>query len=617
MMSGMADAMDAAMMGGPRPKKKKKKVREKDKDPQLTAEVDQWHGLPGVQEATEGGLRPKNIGISAGNSMAIKRNVVVVNALVEHRKLWKEQEQVLANSVAYYPKRDLPQYEFLQVQKRTIGADGKPSDWEDVSEWINYDQAEWNPGSFISGPEVVAPENFDSNLTNAIPALMGVDYAKYVLHSKLSPRVFKKKEVEDNEPAALDALEGKKTEEDEDDQRFDNFRNGGRREKGSLVKSGGGGMMGMMGMGPDMSGMEGMDMMGMGMYGPRGDGRTSMDMTAYAELTDPTLEPASDYKAVRFFDMRVSPNKPMKYEYRVRLWLKDPNATDPEATRGGFNEMRGMGDGMEEMMGMGMGRRRGKKKDEKKIFQKTDINFTMQDQRVRDRLKLMREEEDENGDPIFYVSEFYDGSDKPTEVQVPIGFDYLRFARPTKWSEPVSVTVGGSSPGFFADTIEAPRKAKVGNSEIPVEEPKVNVVVELENPDLSGMEMAAKETFSVGDLMDFAEPVTIMHPVAQSVHFLEEANFETGATLVDVMGGERLDLPKGEPIQYSLPGESLVMGPDGQFSVTNDIEQRDLVRNALRTPDEKAEYGKRKKRKKAKNPFGGMGAMGPDFEDMR
>jgi len=475
--------------------------------------------------------------------------------------------------VAWYPKRDLPQYEFLQVEKRTIGADGKPSAWEDVSEWINYDQSEWNPGSFISGPEVVAPENFDPNLTNAIPALMGVDYASYVLHSKLTPRVFKKKEVEDKEPAALDALSGKKKTEEEENHRFDNFRNGGRREKGSLVKSNGGGMMGMdMGM-MDMSGMDGMDGMGMmGMFGPRGDGRTSMDMTAYSDLTDPSLEPESDYKAVRFFDMRVSPAKPMKYEYRVRLWLKDPNATDPEADRGGFSDM-GMNDGMEMMGGMG-GRRRGKKKDEKKIFQKTDINFTMQDQLVRDRLKLSREEEDENGDPIFYVSEFYDGQDKPTEVQVPIGFDYLRFTRPTKWSEPVAVSVGGASPQFFVDTVESPRTAKVGNSEIPVEEAKVSMVTELENPDLSGIDMAGKKEFSIGDLMNFSEPITIMHPVAQSVHFLEEASFVTGAALVDVMGGERLNLPKGEPIQYSLPGESLVMGSDGQFRVTNDIEEK-------------------------------------------
>ena len=598
MMDGM-DAMEAAMSGSGT-KKKKKKKREKDKDPQLTAEVDNWHGLPGVQEAVEGCLRPKNIGISAGNTMTLKRNVVVVNALVEHRKLWKEQEQVLSNSVAWYPKRDLPQYEFLQVEKRTIGADGKPSAWQDVSEWVNFDQSEWNPGNFVSGPEVVAPENFDSNLTNAIPALLGVDYSSFVLHSKLTPRVFKKKEVEEKEHDALDALEGKKKAEEDERNRINNFRNGGRREKGSLVKSRGGGMGAMM-MGSDM--MDAMDdgMGMMGMFGPRGDGRTSTDMTAYAELTDPSLEPESDYKAVRFFDMRVSDAKPMKYEYRVRLWLKDPNATDPEADRGGgFADMGGMNDQMEGMMGMG----RGRKKDQKKIFQKTDINFTMQDQRVRDRLKLSREEEDENGDPIYYVSEFYDGQDKPTEVQVPQGFSYLRFTRPTKWSEPVAVSVGGASPQFFVDTVEAPRTAKVGKSEIPIEEAKVNIVTELENPDLSGMEMAGKKGFSTGDLMNFSEPITIMHPVSQSVHFLEEATFETGATVVDVMGGERLDLPKGEPIQYSLPGESLVMGADGQFRVTNDIEQRAHARHALRTPDEKSEYGKRKKRKKPKRPFG-------------
>ena len=240
----------------------------------------------------------------------------------------------------------------------------------------------------------------------------------------------------------------------------------------------------------------------------------------------------------------------------------------------------------------------------------------MQDQLVRDRLKLSREEEDEKGNPIYYVSEFYRGDDKPTEVQVPEGFDYLRFARPTKWSDPVAVTVGGSSPQFFAETVETPRTVKVGDREIPIEERRVSMVAELENPELSGMAMAGKKEFSVGDLMNFSEPITIMHPVSQSVHFLEEANFETGATVVDVMGGDRLDLPKGEPIQYSMPGESLVMGSDGQFRVTNDIEQRIFARHALRTPDEKSEYGKRKKRKKSKSGFGGRDD-GFDFGDER
>jgi len=461
---------------------------------------------------------------------------------------------------------------------------------EDVSEWINFDQAEWNPGNFVSAPEVVAPGNFDSNLTNPIPALLGIDYSPFVLHSKLTPRVFKKKEVVENER-----------------KRMNNLRNGGRREKGSLVKSNRGGMGSMMGAG--MSGMrDGMDMMGRGMFGSPGEGRTSTDMTAYAALTDPSLEPESDYKAVRFFDMRVSPSNPMKYEYRVRLWLKDPNATDPEAQRGD-RSLGGMSESMGEMMG-GSGRRG---KDQKKIFQKTDINFTMQAQVVRDRLKLSRQEEDQNGDPIYYVSEFYDGEEKPTEVKVPAGFSYLRFARPTKWSEPVAVSVGGTSAEFFVDTVEAPRTARVGNSEIPIEETKVSMVTELENPDLSGIEMAGKKEFSTGDLMNFSEPITIMHPVSQSVHFLEEATFQTGATVVDVMGGERLNLPKGEPVQYSLPGESLVMESDGQFRVNNDIEQRTFARHALRTPDEKSEYGKKKKKRKPKrsgDEFGPGGSSG-------
>ncbi len=610
----MASMMGMDMEGPGARKKKKKKKKDKNKDPQETAEVDAWSGVPGVQEAVAGALRPGRIGISPSNTMALKRNVVVVNGLVEHRKLWKEQEQVLSNSVAWYPKRDLPRYEFLQVEKRTIGADGKPTEWKDVSEWINFDQAELNPGSFVSGPEVVGPWNFDRNLTNAIPAMLGVDYRDFVLHSKLQPRVFKKVEKEEKTSDALNALSGIKSKEDEEGAYDSRFNRGGRRQKGTLVQGGSMGMMMDMGPGADMMGAGMMDpgmMMG-SMFGMRGDGRSSSDMTEYAKLTDPTMEPESDYKAVRFFDMRVAPVKTTKYEYRVRLWLADPNTTDPEATRGGMAEIPDMSD-MDPMMMGGMGRG----KDKEKPLVKTDINFTMQDQQVRDRLKLAREEEDENGDPIFFVSEFYDGQDMPTEVMVPKGFEYLRFARPTKWSEPVSVTVGGTEPKFYAESVDPPRTVGIGDTEVPIEEPKVAMIAEIENPDLGKgrFDMAGKKEFSIGDLMNFAEPVTILHPVAMSVHFLEKGDFKTESTLIDVMGGDRLGLPRNDPTQYSLPGESLVMRPDGQFIVTNDIEQRTEARHALRLPDEKAEYGKRKKKVDAMSPFGMggpmMDAMGP------
>ena len=603
-MADMAENMND-MYSGAKPKKKKEK--EKEKDPQETAEVDGWSGLPGVQRAVIAGIDNQLNGISASNAVALKRNVVVVNALVNHRELWQTYTKMLSNSVSYYPKRDLPQYEFLQVERRKIDGD-KPSDWADVSEWVNFEQAEYNPGSFVSGPEVVPPAAYDRNLTNAIPAMLGIDYVKYVLHSKLTPRVFKYPEKEEEELDVAGLLSGKVQKKEEEGQnRFGNRNANVRRQKSSLVKNGGG-MMGPMMEMMDYSGMED-SMSSMGMYRSNAEGRSSSDMVEYADLSDPTVEPAGDYKAIRFFDMQVAANQRAQYEYRVRLWLKDPNATDPEATKnaGGMMDRDDVGGGMQGMMGMGGD----VDINGKKIFKKTDINFTMQDQAVRDRLKRSREERDEKGNPVYFVSEMYPGDDMPTEIKVPTGFEYLRFARPTKWSAPVSVTVSGPEQNFFAESVAEPRTVEKGGVKFPIDEPAVALVTEVEGTDFNGLELAAKKEFHTGDMINFAEPITIMHPLARSVHFMANADFKTNATLVDVMGGNRLDIPRNDPIQYDLPGESLVMTPNGEFRISNDIDDRTFARAALRLPDEKAEYGRKKRKKKKRTGRDGPGGANP------
>ena len=183
-----------------------KKMKE-EKDPQEDAEVDAWWGFPGVQEAMGGGVRPKTIA-SAGSDIALTRNVVIVNALVDHKTLWKQHEQTLSSSLGYYPKRDLPRYDFLQVERREVKG-GQAGQWSDISAFVNFDQAELYPSSFTSAPEVVPPENYNQNLTNAIPPIVGMDYADAVIHSKLSKRVFKVPEDKDQGVATADVLEGR------------------------------------------------------------------------------------------------------------------------------------------------------------------------------------------------------------------------------------------------------------------------------------------------------------------------------------------------------------------------------------------------------------------------
>ena len=337
----------------------------------------------------------------------------------------------------------------------------------------------------------------------------------------------------------------------------------------------------------------------MGGYGTRrvGDGRSSSDLTEYEELANPVLEPTSDFKQIRFFDMSVSPSRAAVYEYRMRVWVADPNNADEKAGSGGMDDF-GPG-GMDEMLGMGgPGGLARNKKDQKKIYKKTKINFTMQDESVRNRIKRGHHK-GALGEREYFVSEVYEGAKEPVEIAVPAGEEYLRFARPTQWSDTVKIAVGASSAEFFAQKIAEPRTAKVGSIEIPVEEPKAEIVTSVEDSQYQGTNIAAMRLFSVGDLLNFTEPVTIMHPVAQSIHFIEDANLRSNGVLIDVMGGNRLEVSRNDPIQYDLPGETLIMDASGEFIISNDIEDLKDARHALRLPDEKAEYGGKKAARRA------------------
>ena len=563
------------------------KKMEEMKDPQIDAEVDAWWGLPGVQEAFWGGVRPKTVA-SAGSDIALTRNIVIVNALIDHKSLWKQHEQTLSSSLGYYPRRDLPRYDYLQVERREV-KNGQPGEWSDISAFVNFDQAELYPSSFTSAPEVVPAENYDEFLTNAIPPILGMDYANSVIHSKLTRRVFKVPEEKDEGVATADVLAGKEELESNERARRNFDGTGVRRRKKGLGGNGGGfdrydGGIGDFG-GEDDYGAE---------FGLRtGNGRSSSDLREYEELANPVLEPTADFKQVRFFDMSVTPNKEAVYEYRMRVWVADPNNPDEKADLGRDDFDAGEMDDM-----MGVGGILANKKDAKKVYKKTKINFTMQDQSVRNRIKRGRHE-GALGERDYFVSEVYEGSDEPVEIKVPDGAEYLRFARPTLWSDSVRVAVEGESAAFFAKKISEPRTARVGSTEIPIEEPKAEIVTSVEDSQYQGTHIAAMRSFAIGDLLNFSEPVTILHPVAQSIHFIEEAELRSDGVLIDVMGGNRLDIGRNAPIQYNLPGETLIMDSEGTFIISNDMEDLKEARHALRLPDEKAEYGGKKAARRA------------------
>ena len=145
--------------------------------------------LSQVNAMTLPGVRGPDKSLSAQSTKSLLFNIVAVRALVPYQQQAKEFENKFENSIGYYPDRDRPVYQFLEVHRREIGADGNPVEaendgWKDISQRVAYFFPQYYPpgltqmpqGVFPTAPEVVAPENFDPIITQPIPpiALLGL-----------------------------------------------------------------------------------------------------------------------------------------------------------------------------------------------------------------------------------------------------------------------------------------------------------------------------------------------------------------------------------------------------------------------------------------------------------
>jgi hypothetical protein len=605
------------------------------------------------------GIRPKSF--SPTNVAAFNIDAVAVTGVINHKAMWKNFRDSYSKSFGYFPRRDTPVYDYLQIERREVGADGKPGEWLDISDRI-AEQAEFFPSNMQTAPEVVSPPEYDGIITMPIPPLTGVDYKDFATHDLASLREFTVEEVKEEEPVDDGTIFAKNDKDKDNDDSFNSQYDTRSKRRRSAIDSGNGtgggfgmgpggmgmgpGGMGMgpgdMGMGPGGMGPGGMGMgMGMGMGGISGAGRKASNTSDFAKI-DITKEPESDIKVVRFFDMQVKSNK--TYQYRTRVWVRDPNNEDPELARSngaGDMGMGGMGGpgmggpGMGDMgmggPGMGGGRKSGGKNkgkdgddDEEKIYKKTPIASSMIDPKARERIKLAREEEVE-GETVYYVSEKFDPAGDYVEVKVPKEHDYLRYARPSQWSDVVEAKVQTKDSYVYAgEPVEVRRIDLNDEVSIPASEPEMNIaaVKALRGGKLSGVNIPIRTTVRKGELLNFNEPAHVLHPVTWQVHKVTGLPVRTNQVVLDISGGERLGIKRSEPIQYQFPGEALVMDANGNIQLRNDLEDRGRYLAAALETDEKAEFGgKRKARREAKekadSDFGmgmggpGMGGMGP------
>jgi len=128
-----------------------------------------------------------------------------------------------------------------------------------------------------------------------------------------------------------------------------------------------------------------------------------------------------------------------------------------------------------------------------------------------------------------------------------------------------------------------------------------------------GTAVPTKQAVSRGELLNFHVPAHIVNPITWEVFLTRSENFKTAQgedkykvpiktnrVVVDAMGGTELPLPRAEKMRHNLASEILVMDSAGNFTISNDIEDRTTYRNLLLQPDEPQTLGQPKRPKKSK-----------------
>ena len=270
-----------------------------------------------LHQLTSPALRPTHAGMDPTSQTALMYNVVVVSGLVDFKRQFEEFQKSFLDGIGFYPDRDKPDYRHLEVQRRQKDGD-QWSEWIDISQQIERANT-LIPGSlmrlpkaeFPTAPEVVEPSLFDPVLSASIPALLDFDYRRLVVHPNLTKRMFDPLPRSDSQEKRFD--------------RSELFRTGSRQDDDAPVD-------------------------------PAALVRAGSDDSQYRKALEKRV-PQKDQKLVRFFDFTAESGK--IYQYRVRLWLYDPNAETLEtvATGGGLGD--GPRGGRDGLGGMGMGGRSG------------------------------------------------------------------------------------------------------------------------------------------------------------------------------------------------------------------------------------------------------------------
>jgi hypothetical protein len=301
---------------------------------------------------------------------------------------------------------------------------------------------------------------------------------------------------------------------------------------------------------------------------------------------DKKSEETAPLKLIRFFDMGVAPWE--EVQYRMRVWLADPNDPKPEvfervstddsgnaeedaaaAPTATANTGLGAATGQRGGKGGGAGAQPGAKTGSG-TYDLTNLDVAPA---VRKRLSDREKEPAPEGKTAF-----------------------LKHCLPSEWSEPTAwIQVPRANAEVVAGRIDTGLPQTVRDVTYYVEEPQVNVVVKKWDPALQ-VQVPVPQKVYRGSVMNFRSEAMVLNPIDRQVYPVKRelieggkddngVKFSTNSFVVDMFGGGKMPFSTLEKT-YFEPSEVLVMREDGKLVVRDELDDRTEFRHGTYAEDE-------------------------------
>lgn len=255
--------------------------------------------LPPQDEAE---LEQTNESIGGGAAQGVY--FVCVRGLIPFQKQLDEYKNLFFNAAGYDPVRDYPKYFTFKVQRAEVQPGGGPPQWVDLDWPFNSKDRAVRESVWSGRPPELADERYIlrspafSDTTFLLPPLLRQDMRKWAV----IPGIPRARTLDQfGEDATSGEAEGNMSEPDPFGRPGGAFSEEGTGDEGGAADWRGGGAAN------------------------RGDSEEGG--ATYGGDRDPPTE----FKLFRFFDFHVEPGK--SYQYRVQLWLEDPNYPKDDARR--------------------------------------------------------------------------------------------------------------------------------------------------------------------------------------------------------------------------------------------------------------------------------------------